>query len=95
MAEWGVDQSQTIGGELRGLMAAKPEVYQPKSGSGLWGMAKMIEDGSKWTLNIPETLKAGQVNYSELSTSSLLIRYSSISGGRRSLLCILPQLRSM
>lgn len=60
MAEFGVDQSQTISGELRGLMAAKPEVYQPTSGSGLWGMAKMIQDGSKWTLQVPSDLKPGQ-----------------------------------
>lgn len=41
-------------------MGAKPEVYHPKSGSGLWGMAKMIEDGSKWTLDIPADLAPGE-----------------------------------
>lgn len=60
MAQFGVDKTQTISQELRGLMAAKPEVYHPKSGPGLWGMAKMIDDGSKWTLNIPEDLAPGQ-----------------------------------
>jgi len=60
MAQFGVDKTQTISQELRGLMAAKPEVYHPTGGSGLWGMAKMIEDGSKWTLDIPADLAPGE-----------------------------------
>jgi len=59
VAEFGIDMSQTIEPELRNLMAAKPEVYHP-SGAGLWAAAKMIQDHSSWTLNVPSSLKAGQ-----------------------------------
>jgi hypothetical protein len=55
-----IDKGQTIGGQLRQKMVAKPEKYFPTGGSGLWAMAKMVQDSSSWTVNIPSALKAGQ-----------------------------------
>lgn len=55
-----IDKGQSIGGQLRQKMIAKPEKYFPTAGSGLWAMARMVQDSSSWTVNIPSALKAGQ-----------------------------------
>ena len=59
MAHFGLDTKQTVSDELRGFMTRKGETYHPTSGPGLWGIASMIQDGSKRTLQIPASLKAG------------------------------------
>jgi cellulase len=43
-------------------MTNKPEKYYPTAdqGSGLWAMAKMIQEGSKWDITVPASLKNGQ-----------------------------------
>ncbi|KAL1747150.1 glycoside hydrolase family 61 protein [Schizophyllum fasciatum] len=56
--EFGIDFSQTISDDLRNALASKPEPYHP-DGPGLWAAAKMIQDGSKWTVNIPAGLAPG------------------------------------
>ncbi|KAF7297901.1 hypothetical protein HMN09_01010900 [Mycena chlorophos] len=56
----GIDMSQTISPELRQTMQDKPEEYFPRNGPGLWAMAKLVQDGSKWTINVPSSLKSGQ-----------------------------------
>ncbi|KAI4523027.1 hypothetical protein K525DRAFT_222481 [Schizophyllum commune Loenen D] len=56
--EFGIDFSQTISDNLRNALASKPEPYHP-DGPGLWAAAKMIQDGSKWTVNIPAGLAPG------------------------------------
>ncbi|KAJ7575974.1 glycosyl hydrolase family 61-domain-containing protein [Mycena floridula] len=60
LAGAGLDTSSAISSDLRATMKGKPEPYYPTSGNGLWAMAKMVQDGSKWTINIPSSLKAGQ-----------------------------------
>ncbi|KAJ7108466.1 glycosyl hydrolase family 61-domain-containing protein [Mycena crocata] len=60
IAHAGLDTSQTISSGLRNAMKNKPEEYFPKSGSGLWAMAKLVQNGSKWTIKIPSSLKSGQ-----------------------------------
>ncbi|KAF7289324.1 hypothetical protein MIND_01394300 [Mycena indigotica] len=60
IAHAGLDMSQTISSSLRQTMKGKPEAYFPKSGPGLWGMAKLVQDGSKWTIRVPPSLKNGQ-----------------------------------
>ncbi|KAJ6491679.1 glycoside hydrolase [Mycena vitilis] len=59
LAHAGMDMSQSISSDLRATMAGKPEPYHPKSGPGLWAMAKLVQDGSKWTIKIPSSLKTG------------------------------------
>ncbi|TRM64799.1 glycosyl hydrolase family 61-domain-containing protein [Schizophyllum amplum] len=56
--EFGIDFSQSISDNLRNALASKPEPYYPE-GSGLWGVAKLVQDGSKWTVNIPSGLAPG------------------------------------
>ena len=56
--EFGIDFSQTVSDDLRNALASKPEPYHP-DGPGLWAAAKMIQDGSKWTVNIPAGLAPG------------------------------------
>ncbi|KAJ7935278.1 glycosyl hydrolase family 61-domain-containing protein [Mycena leptocephala] len=60
LAHAGIDTSKTISNELRATMKGKPEQYFPTSGQGLWAMAKLVQDGSKWTVKIPSSLKSGQ-----------------------------------
>ncbi|KAJ7072816.1 glycosyl hydrolase family 61-domain-containing protein [Mycena amicta] len=60
IAHSGLDMSQTISSSLRETMKNKPEEYFPTSGAGLWGMAKLIQNGSKWSIKIPSALKSGQ-----------------------------------
>lgn len=56
----GIDFSQTISSSLKTAMTNKPEPYHPSSGSGLWAMAKLVQDGSTWDINIPSQLAPGQ-----------------------------------
>ncbi|KAK0469255.1 glycoside hydrolase family 61 protein [Desarmillaria tabescens] len=56
----GIDYSQTISDGLRTTMTNKPEKYYPTSGSGLWAMAKLVQQGSWWETTIPAELEAGQ-----------------------------------
>ncbi|KAJ7807810.1 glycosyl hydrolase family 61-domain-containing protein [Mycena olivaceomarginata] len=60
LAHAGIDMSKTISSGLRATMKGKPEQYYPTSGPGLWAMAKLVQDGSKWTVKIPSSLKTGQ-----------------------------------
>lgn len=60
LSHMGIDFSQTISGSLKTAMTNKPEPYHPSSGSGLWAMAKLVQDGSKWTINIPSVLAPGE-----------------------------------
>ncbi|KAK7057704.1 glycosyl hydrolase family 61-domain-containing protein [Favolaschia claudopus] len=60
LAHAGIDTSKSISDGLRSTMKGKPELYHPTSGPGLWAMAKLVQDGSKWTVNIPSSLKSGQ-----------------------------------
>ncbi|KAJ7503113.1 glycoside hydrolase [Mycena galericulata] len=60
IAHAGIDTTQTISSQLRETMKNKPEPYYPTSGPGLWAMAKMVQNGSKWSINIPPSLKSGQ-----------------------------------
>ncbi|KAJ7108462.1 glycosyl hydrolase family 61-domain-containing protein [Mycena crocata] len=60
IAHAGLDMSQSISDELRNTMKNKPEEYFPRSGPGLWAMAKLIQDGSMWKIKIPSSLKSGQ-----------------------------------
>ncbi|KAF7362385.1 hypothetical protein MVEN_00585400 [Mycena venus] len=60
IAHAGIDMSNTISSDLRATMKGKPEQYYPTSGPGLWAMAKLVQDGSKWTVKIPSSLKSGQ-----------------------------------
>ncbi|KAJ7603726.1 glycosyl hydrolase family 61-domain-containing protein [Mycena rosella] len=60
IAHAGMDMSQSISSALRATMKAKPEQYYPTSGNGLWAMAKMVQNGSKWSIKIPSSLKSGQ-----------------------------------
>ncbi|KAJ7125273.1 glycosyl hydrolase family 61-domain-containing protein [Mycena epipterygia] len=60
IAHAGIDTSQTISSQLRETMKNKPEQYYPTSGSGLWAMAKLVQNGSKWSIKIPSSLKSGQ-----------------------------------
>ncbi|KAJ6593315.1 glycosyl hydrolase family 61-domain-containing protein [Mycena capillaripes] len=60
LAHAGIDTSKTISSDLRATMKGKPEQYFPTSGPGLWAMAKLVQDGSKWTIKIPSSLKSGQ-----------------------------------
>jgi hypothetical protein len=53
---YGLDTSKQISDSLRTAMKNKPEPY---FGSGTWGLAKLIQDGSKWTINIPKDLQPG------------------------------------
>ncbi|KAI4522783.1 glycoside hydrolase family 61 protein [Schizophyllum commune] len=55
----GLDLSQSISDDLRNTMTNKPEKYYPE-GAGLWAMAKFVADGSKWDVQIPAGLKAGE-----------------------------------
>ncbi|KIY49623.1 hypothetical protein FISHEDRAFT_24835, partial [Fistulina hepatica ATCC 64428] len=57
--EFGIDPNQTISDDLRTTMSEKPEEYYP-SANGLWGMAKLVQDGSQWDVTIPSNLKAGE-----------------------------------
>ncbi|KAH8801283.1 glycosyl hydrolase family 61-domain-containing protein [Flagelloscypha sp. PMI_526] len=54
-----LDMSKSISSGLRQTMKNKPEEYYPKSGNGLWGMAKFVANGSKQTVQIPN-LKPGE-----------------------------------
>jgi len=56
----GIDFSQTISSSLKTAMTNKPEPYHPSSGSGLWAMAKLVQQGSTWDINIPPQLAPGQ-----------------------------------
>jgi len=56
----GIDFSQTISSSLKTAMTNKPEPYHPSTGSGLWAMAKLVQDGSTWAINIPSALAPGQ-----------------------------------
>ncbi|KAJ7032717.1 glycosyl hydrolase family 61-domain-containing protein [Mycena alexandri] len=60
IAHGGIDTSKSISSELRATMKGKPEEYFPTSGPGLWAMAKLVENGSKWSIKIPSSLKSGQ-----------------------------------
>ncbi|KAJ7198568.1 glycosyl hydrolase family 61-domain-containing protein [Mycena pura] len=60
IAHAGIDTGQTISNALRETMKNKPEEYFPTSGPGLWAMAKLVQNGSKWTIRVPKTLKSGQ-----------------------------------
>ncbi|KAJ7725648.1 glycosyl hydrolase family 61-domain-containing protein [Mycena maculata] len=60
IAHAGIDMSQTISSDLRETMKNKPEQYYPTSGLGLWAMAKMVQNGSKWSIQIPSSLESGQ-----------------------------------
>ncbi|KAK7453311.1 hypothetical protein VKT23_011986 [Stygiomarasmius scandens] len=62
LATFGLDTSQSISDDLRTTMANKPEEYYPTAdeGQGLWGMAKLVEDSSSWTVTIPSDLESGQ-----------------------------------
>ncbi|KAJ7736871.1 glycosyl hydrolase family 61-domain-containing protein [Mycena metata] len=60
IAHGGIDTSKSISSELRATMKGKPEEYFPTSGPGLWAMAKLVENGSKWSIKIPIGLKSGQ-----------------------------------
>ncbi|THU76439.1 hypothetical protein K435DRAFT_846600 [Dendrothele bispora CBS 962.96] len=62
LATFGLDTSQSISDDLRTTMTNKPEEYYPTAdeGQGLWGMAKLVEDSSEWTVNIPSGLKSGE-----------------------------------
>lgn len=55
---FGLDTSQSITDQLRNALAAKPEPY--RASTGVWGLAKLIQDGSKWTFQVPSSLKAGK-----------------------------------
>lgn len=89
LAEFGIDNSQSISSDLRQTMTNKPEPYYPK-GSGLWGMAKLVQDGSQWTINIPSVLKDGQyILRHELSAMhSNKVSGSSTSGPQNYIACI-------
>jgi len=56
----GIDMSTSISSDLRATMKGKPEEYYPTSGNGLWAMAKLVQDGSKWDITVPSSLKNGQ-----------------------------------
>jgi cellulase len=60
IAEELIDFDEKIDPELKGLMDKKPEPYQPKDGSALWAMAKMIQEKSRWEIKIPKDLKPGK-----------------------------------
>ncbi|KAF5335885.1 hypothetical protein D9758_017546 [Tetrapyrgos nigripes] len=62
LATWGLDTSQSISDDLRETMAGKPEEYYPTAdqGKGLWGIAKLVEDSSSWTVSIPKGLQSGE-----------------------------------
>ncbi|KAJ7188875.1 glycosyl hydrolase family 61-domain-containing protein [Mycena filopes] len=67
IAHGGIDTSKSISSELRATMKGKPEEYFPTSGPGLWAMAQLgmyislpLENGSKWSIKIPSSLKSGQ-----------------------------------
>jgi hypothetical protein len=57
LAQFGLDTSSSISGDLKNRMAAKPEPY---NGKGKWALAKMIEEYSTWSVKIPAQLKPGQ-----------------------------------
>ncbi|KAF5391820.1 hypothetical protein D9757_001697 [Collybiopsis confluens] len=60
LAMFGIDKTETISDDLRETMKNKPEEYYPTAGtSGLWGMARFVESGSSWTVNIPQGLANG------------------------------------
>ncbi|KAF5329908.1 hypothetical protein D9758_018257 [Tetrapyrgos nigripes] len=59
LAEFGLDKSQSVSSELRNAMDGKPEPYYPKE-QGLWGIAKLVQESSTWTVTIPQGLKNGQ-----------------------------------
>ncbi|KAJ6631452.1 glycosyl hydrolase family 61-domain-containing protein [Mycena sp. CBHHK59/15] len=48
IAHAGLDMSNTI------------SKYFPTSSAGLWAMAKLVQNGSKWSIKIPSSLKSGQ-----------------------------------
>jgi len=60
LAHAGMDMSQSISSDLRATMKGKPEPYHPSSGPGLWAMAKLVQNGSKWTVKVPSSLQSGQ-----------------------------------
>ncbi|KIY68975.1 lytic polysaccharide monooxygenase [Cylindrobasidium torrendii FP15055 ss-10] len=55
----GYDTTQTISDGLKQSMSNKPEPYYPTSGTGLWGMASLIQRGSWVEATIPQDLVAG------------------------------------
>ncbi|KAJ6497496.1 glycosyl hydrolase family 61-domain-containing protein [Mycena sanguinolenta] len=59
LAHAGIDMSEVISPQLRETMTNKPEKYFPTSGPGLWAMARLVQNGSKWTVKIPSSLKSG------------------------------------
>ncbi|KAF5329910.1 hypothetical protein D9758_018255 [Tetrapyrgos nigripes] len=59
LAQWGLDSSEWVSEELRNTMEGKPEPYYPQ-GEGLWGIAKLVQDSSVWTVYVPSGLKNGQ-----------------------------------
>jgi hypothetical protein len=59
LAASGLDTSYSISGNLRNRMASKPERYYP-NGNGVWGLAKLLEQGSRWDITIPRDLKNGE-----------------------------------
>ncbi|KAF7314376.1 hypothetical protein MKEN_00910300 [Mycena kentingensis (nom. inval.)] len=89
IAHAGLDSSQTISDGLRATMKSKPEQYFPKSGSGLWAMAKLVQNGSKWSIKIPSSLKSGQyIVRHELSAVHNPKTSDSTSGPQNYIACI-------
>ena len=66
----GLDLSQSISDDLRNTMTNKPEKYYTE-GAGLWAMAKFVADGSKWDVQIPAGLKAGEAALITAASSSV------------------------
>lgn len=60
IAHAGMDARASVSDALRGTMQGKPEPYYPARGPGLWAMAKLVQNGSKWSIKIPAALKSGQ-----------------------------------
>jgi cellulase len=60
IAEEGINMNRTIDARLKQLMNAKPENYYPRSGPGLWAIARLQMQGSRWDVKIPNNLKPGR-----------------------------------
>lgn len=59
IANAGIDMNQSVLGGLKSAMASKPENYWPRNGAGLWAIAKLVQQGSRWDVTIPKNLKNG------------------------------------
>jgi hypothetical protein len=60
IAESGINMNRTIDPRLKQLMNAKPENYYPRNGPGLWAIARLQMQGSRWDVKIPNGLKPGR-----------------------------------